>query len=599
MSVLQSLNRLHDRLASNDKAPSFGFSREKISFAIDLSLDGKPVDIQDWRDTSGKTPEPRRVVVPRPVKRTGQPAPNFLWDKTAFAFGVKRDADTKQPVRDERTWREHAAFKDFHNRLLALVADDAIQAFVRFVNDWWPEEYENLRHAQDMLDTNVAFRLDGEHEFLHERSSAREVWLAHLADEEGAAGLCLVTGERAPIARLRASIKGVVGAESSGASVVSFEKDAFKSLGKERGANAPVSERAAFAYTTSLNALLERNSRQCIRIGDTTTVFWAEAAGNETDALAAAEDLFSRLVNPPIPTDEQEAVKIADALNSVAKGRPLVDIARDVDENTRFFVLGLAPNAARLSVRFWHEDSIGALIRRIGEHFNDMRFEPSPWRAAWRLLLETAVQCKSENISPILGGALMRSILTGRPYPNTLMSAIIIRIRADGQVRGLRAAIIKACIVRKMRIGSRLPKENYLVSLDTNSDCVAYNLGRLFAAFTYAEKSFAERNATIRDKYMGAASTAPRRTFPILMRGYEHNRSGLAKAQGRKPVAGVRADQAVTAIVDRLDGGEAIPTTLSLEDQGKFFIGYYHQERNFYAKSEHGADQGQHEEEQP
>ena len=574
MSVLQSLVRLHSRLASNDEAPSFGFSKENISFDVVLSLDGKPVDIQDLRHTSGKTPGPRRIVVPRPVKRTGQPAPNFLWDKTAFAFGVKRGADTKQPVRDERTRREHAAFKDFHNRLLAPVDDDVIQAFLRFVNEWRHEEYESLRHAEDMLDTNVVFRVDGERGFLHDRSSARGVWQAHLADEEGAVGRCLVTGEHAPIARLHPSVKGVAGAQGSGASVVSFEKDAFKSFGKERGANAPVSERAAFGYTASLNTLLERDSGRRIRIGDTTTVFWAEAAGDESDATAA-EDLFSfsMLANPP--TDEQEATKIADKLSLVAKGRPLAEVDPNLHEDTRFFVLGLAPNAARLSIRFWHEDRFGALARRVGEHFRDMRIEPVPWRvapAARCLLMETAVQGKAENIPPTLGGALMRSILTGGRYPRSLLAAVIARMRADGNVTGMRAAICKGTLARDYRLGFEM--EDAPVSLDPQDTNPAYRLGRLFAIYESVQRAaLGHVNATIKERYFAAASATPASVFPLLERGSAHHLATLRKSD--KGGLAHWFDGEIDKILAGVDS--TFPRSLRLEDQGRFAIGYHHQ----------------------
>ena len=305
--------------------------------------------------STGATPPVRRqgraaskCRVPRAVKRTGQPDPNFLWDKTSFVLG----AGTREP---SHVQREHAVFKSFHERLLASSNDEDARALLRFLDRWRVEEYGDLPHAREMLDTNIAFSLKGERQLLHEQSSVKQVWLNHLAAEEGVGGLCLVTGEQASIARLHPSVKGVASAQGSGASIVSFDKDAFRSFGKERGANAPVSERAAFAYTTSLNTLLERGSRQRIRIGDATTLFWADASGNEARA-SAAEDLFSVLSDPP--TDEQEAVEVRDKLSAGAQGRPLVEIEPEVDEDTRFFVLGLAPNAARLSIRFWHEDSI-------------------------------------------------------------------------------------------------------------------------------------------------------------------------------------------------------------------------------------------------
>ena len=592
MSILHALNGLYDRLESNRKAPPYGFSRENISYAIVLSPDGSVSELLDLRDTSAKPPRPRRLEVPRAVKRSGQPVPNFLWDKTSFTLGVepeKRNKDASQ------TPREHTAFKDFHEELLESSSDAGAQAFLRFLREWKVEEYERLCHAGEMRGTNIVFSLEDVTQLIHERDAIRQIWLNHVKTEEGPEGLCLVSGERMPIARLHASVKGVAGAKGSGASIVSFDKHAFRSFGKERGANAPVSERAAFAYTTSLNTLLEGSSRQRIQVGDTTTVFWADASGNEAKA-SVAEGLFSMLTDPP--TDEQEAARVRDKLSRVAQGRPLREIEPELDgEDTRFFVLGLAPNAARLSIRFWHEDSIAAVTRCIGEHWRDLRLEPAPWRsppAARHLLYETAVQRKAQNIQPTLGGTLMNAILTGQPYPRSLMAAVVMRIRADKAPHGMtdarRAAILKACLVRNLRIREQTPQEDHLVSLDEHSNSIAYNLGRLFAAYAYAEKSLAPRNATIRDKYMGAASATPRRVFPVLMRGYEHNRAGLAKGDARKRGSGVQADRTVGKIIGLLPGEDELPASLPLEDQARFFIGYYHQEADFYTRSETPAD---------
>ena len=599
MTILHSLVGLHERLVADGTAPAFGFSRENISYGVVLSPDGEVVDVQDLRDTSGRMPRPGRWVVPRPVKRTGQPLPNFLWDKTAFALGVKRDTGTREPV---CVVGEHAAFKDFHRRMLATCEDEAALAFLRFLDRWRARHFESLRHAEGMLDANIVFRLDGAAlEFLHERPFVQDIWLNHLVEEEGAKGLCLVTGERAAIARLHPSVKGVAGAQSSGASLVSFDKDAFKSFGKERGANAPVSERAAFAYTASLNTLLERDSPRRIKIGDATTVFWAEAVGDDAPA-AAAEELFSLIVDPPTdaedpPTDAEETVKVNDKLAAIAQGLPLVRVDPKLDKNTRFCILGLAPNAARVSIRFWHRNTIGELARRIAEHWRDLRLEPVPWRtppAAWRLLKETAAQRKTQNIPPTLGGALMRAILGGGCYPRSLLAAVVGRIRADGTLSPLRASMLKGYVRRVERLtGPEDDTEDSLVSLNHTSDNTAYNLGRLFAAYAYAEKSFAPRNATIRDKYAGAASATPQRVFPILMHGYEHNRAGLAKSDGQKRGAGVRADKAVGQILERLPGDQSLPTSLPLEDQARFFVGFYHQERAFYDHSGSDIDKDQ------
>ena len=565
MTILNSLVGLYDRLAADDVAPAAGFSRENISYAVVLSPAGEVVDVHDVRDTSAGKPRPSRRDVPRAVKRTGQPVPNFLWDKTTFALG----AGSREPVLVER---EHAAFKDFHRRLLATCEDPGARAFLRFLDRWRAEDFENLRHAEDMRDANVVFRIAGaEREFLHQRPFVRDIWLNRL--EQGAKGLCLVTGERASIARLHPSVKGVTGAQPAGASMVSFDKDAFKSFGKERGANAPVSERAAFAYTAALNTLLERDSRRRIRIGDATTVFWAEAAGDEAHA-AAAEDLFSVIAEPP--TDDEETAKVRNTLDAVAKGRPLAEVNPEVDEDTRFCVLGLAPNAARVSIRFWHRNKIGEFARRIGEHWCDLHIEPAAWRtppAAWRLLRETAAQGKAQNIPPTLGGALMRAILGGGPYPRSLLAAVVGRMRADKHVTGRRAAICKACLARDHRLD--LGEEGVPVGLSREETNPAYRLGRLFAVYESVQKEALGRNvnATIKDRYFGAASATPASVCPLLERNSTHHLATLRK--GEKGGLAHWFDREIDEILAGMD--TEFPRSLRLEDQGRFAIGYHHQ----------------------
>lgn len=570
MTVLQAMAGLHERLSATGEAPAYGFSRENISYAILIPLDGAGVDVQDIRDTSDRVPRPKREVVPRPVKRVGQPLPNFLWDKTAFSLGVKRDSETRQPVSVER---EHAAFRNLHRRLLADCDDDAVRAFLRFLDRWQPDDYRRLRFADEMLDANVVFRVGGELAYLHERASVKRIWLNHL-DESGAAeGRCLVTGERASIARLHPSVKGIAGAQSSGASIVSFDKDAFRSFGKERGANAPVSESAAFAYTTALNTLLERGSRRRVQIGDTTTVFWAEAGGDDGRA-ARAEDLFSMLADPP-PTDSEESVRVRDRLAAIAEGRPLAEVDPNLDGDTRFYVLGLAPNAARVSVRFWCEDTIGDIYGRVVEHWRDLRLDPPPWRnppGAWRLLRETAFQRKTQNIPPTLGGALMRAILSGGRYPQSLLAAIVRRMRADRDVSGRRAAICKACLVRDHRLG--LQEEDVPVGLNRDEGSPAYRLGRLFAVYESVQRmALGKVNATIKDRYFGAASATPASVFPLLERNSASHLASLRK--GDKGGLAHWFDQQIDEILSGL--GTAFPRSLSLADQGRFAIGYHHQ----------------------
>ncbi len=572
MTVLQSLAGYYDRLRAsenpNGKPPEYGYSMENISYAVVLTPNGKPADVQSLLNTSGK---PSRHRVPQAFPRSGKnPIPYFLWDKTAFVLGKKRDSDTGQVV-DAAVNR--ARFSKFHEDILAGAEDPGLRAFRIFLREWQAERYENDPFSSDMLNANVVFRLDGDRCFLHDRPIARSIWLDYLAGQDSMASRCLVTGENGPTERLHPKIKGVKDAQSSGASIVSFNLDAFNSFGKKQGANSPVSKIAAFKYTTALNHLLARASQQRIQIGDMTTVFWAEAAGDDESAKAA-EDLFSRLADPP--TDEQETVKVADEIKKIAEGWPLKEVVPKLDENTHFYILGLAPNASRLSIRLWCQDSIGEIARRIGEHWFDLNLEPPPWRvppAAWRLLRETAAQSKIDNIPPTLGGALMRAILTGSQYPRSLLGAVIARIRADKQITRLRAAICKACLARNHRMG--FEEEDVPVSLNPDEINPAYRLGRLFAVYENAQRAaLGKPNTTIKDQYFGAASATPASVFPLLAKKSANHLASLRKQPDKARLANWFERQ-IDSICAGLD--TTFPRSLRLEEQGRFVLGYYHQ----------------------
>jgi CRISPR-associated protein Csd1 len=312
-----------------------------------------------------------------------------------------------------------------------------------------------------MLDANVVFRLEVELGYIHERGAARRLIEARVGSE-GPRVFCLVTGIQAPPRRLHPSIRGVEGAQSSGASLVSFNLDAFTSYGKQQGANAPTSEAAAFRYGAALNRMLDRGStnRLARPIGDASVVFWADTSAvvDET-AAKAAEDAFAAWFDQTAQggqgvDDSSEAAKLRDALDKLAMGHPVQYLGLGLVPGTRFHVLGLAPNAARLSVRYWLDDRFEAFARRLADHYRDLAIEPAPWGArppsVQRLLVKTtALQEKFDNIPPLLAGETMRAVLSGTRYPRTLLSASIIRLRAgDNPATGWHAAAIKACINR-------------------------------------------------------------------------------------------------------------------------------------------------------
>ena len=576
MSMLAALKGCYDRLAEDDTSgiAPFGYSEEKITFALIISKDGEFVDYRDLRQASGRKLVPQLMQVPQAIKRTVAIAPNFLWDKTSYALGIEREPD-------KRTRREHEAFKALHFKVLASADDEGLRALLTFIEHGAELPPNTL--PDDLLGTNLVFQLDGEQRYLHQRPVARALWARTLAGAAGRERLCLVSGARAPLARLHPSIKGVRGAQSSGASIVSFNLDAFTSYGKEQGENAPVSEQAAFAYTTSLNHLLRPGSRNRVQIADASTVFWAESPAPAEEALVWS--LFEPPAGDGDPAkpkageprfDAGEAARIREILNQMTKGRALEQAAPELRAGTRFFVFGLAPNAARIAIRFWHEDTLGNLARRFAEHYRDLVMEPAPWRtlpAVWRLLFETAVQSKAENIPPNLAGEVMRSILTGSRYPRSLLTAVVMRMRADGAINGLRAAICKACLNRDSRLSGR--KEDIPVSLDKANANPGYRLGRLFAVLEtiQARALGPEINATIRDRYYGAASATPAAVLPLLLRNTNHHLARLRK-DGKGGLA-FTFEREIAEILDPFS--DQLPRNLRIEEQGRFAVGYYHQ----------------------
>lgn len=592
MTILAELAALYDR---SPDMPRPGYSREAIGGEIVLDPDGQVVEMNSLMaaDDTGRM-RPRSLSVPSAVKRTAGIKPNLIWDKSAYVLGVVAalDGDGKllvnesgdpEPGQTRRTAEEHAAFVSAHQKLLQGAVDAGLTALLHFLDRWTWDMFAKGGYPARLIDQNLVFRLAGENSFLHDKPEVAAMFEMRSSGGE----ICLVTGNAAPVARLHPTIKGVAGAQSSGASLVSFNEPAYESHGKKQGDNAPVSEAAASAYGTALNTLLARGSGRNLRIGDTTVVFWADAA--TPNQRFSASDLLKNTLSPE---DVNTAtIKLRDQVTAIANGR--WKDAPDYDPDTRIFILGLAPNAARLSVRFWHCGGLQDFADRIAAFWDGLQITPSPWigrdgverpPAAWQLPYEVAALGEAKNIPPLLGGALMRAVLTGADFPRTLLSGVIGRLRVEGSPRdrfsdGRRAAIIRAVLTRNT--AREVP-----MALDETNDDIAYVLGRLFAAYAYAESSYARRGATIRDKYLGSASANPARIFPVLMRGYEHNRAALAKTNDQRVGAGRRAEQAVEAIIAKMAGHGNLPTTLSLEDQGRFFVGFYHQWSSFFQKAE-------------
>lgn len=447
--ILQALTDYYRRKCDDpdpaQRLPMFGLEQKEIPFLLEISAEGELLQLRDTRELNGKKKVARVFRVPMGIKKTSGVASNLLWDTLEYVLGV----DTKG--KPERVAEQHAAFRARIAALPEAAREDAgIQAVTRFLDHVDLEQLERQPAWADALESNavLSFRLHGDRDLVCQCPAVVNAALNVSKGGDAPLAMCLVTGEQVPVERLHASIKGVWGAQTSGANIVSFNARAFESYGKteRQGENAPVSRAAAFAYTTALNHLLRKDSPQRIQVGDASTVFWAE---RDSDFETAAADIFG---DPPKDDPDCGTRAVQTLLDAVHSGKWGTS-----DENTRFYVLGLAPNAARISIRFYHSVTLGELGQRIAQHFEDLslaRGQHDPqYPSLFRLLAAVAVQNKADNIPPNLGGAIVDAIFAGvnTPYPSLWLNAAVGRCRAEQNVNYLRTAAIKACINRQMR----------------------------------------------------------------------------------------------------------------------------------------------------
>ena len=441
--ILQALHDYYERKNADPESglAQPGFEWKEIPFVIEIDTQGKPVQIEDTREGEGKKKRARAFLVPQGVKRAVNIAANLLWDNAAYVLGVATKGKPKR-VKEQRQ-----AFIARIESLPTPARNDAgVQAVLSFLRRINTESLSQWTEWQEIVETvpNLTFRLQGDIDLVCQRPATVEAIRVE-QNTTSADGLCLVTGETGEIERLHTAIKGVWGAQTSGANIVSFNLDAFNSYGKTQGANAPVSKRTSFSYTTALNHLLRKDSPQRLQVGDTSVVFWAD---RPTEWETGIVDIFGE----PTKDDPDRNVRAVRNLYAAVEQVGL----ENEEGRAKFFALGLAPNAARIAIRFWQHGTVAEMAGRIKQHFDDLAIERSPrdppYLSLFRLLVSVATQGKADNIPPNLGGELMRSILAGLPYPQTLLAAAVRRIRAERQVTYARAALIKTCINRAITV---------------------------------------------------------------------------------------------------------------------------------------------------
>lgn len=575
--ILQALVSHYEDLQKQGKISSPGWGEAKVSFGLNLSREGEPIGLLPLRVTrqEGKkvVDMPRILEVPQPVKRSVDIKSNFLCDNSTYIFGVDEKG------KPERSMQCFQACRERHHELLDAVETVASKAILNYFDTWEPEKMSEYPFLEDsrkelLAGANILLYVEGRSAL--EDEAIRAGWQQYYnQSDSGVRGVCMVTGQETSLAMLHPTIKGVMGAQSMGTSLVSFNAPAFCSYGKEQGENASVGEYAAFAYSTALNALLS-DREHTKSVGDTTVVYWVEGS----------EEIYQKVTCAALFGADEEGISNRDLskiFDKLRHGERIQVEDQWLDTEKHFYILGLAPNAARLAVRFFLVDSFGNMLKNVAEHYKRLeivkpeydRFELLP---IWKLLSETVNNnARDKSPSPQMAADTLQAVLTGRPYPASLLNGAMMRIRAEREVTRGRAAIIKAYYSRNLN--RKCPEE--VLQMELNEQCpnVPYTLGRLFSLLEQIQQTANPGiNATIKDKYFNAAASTPANIFPVLMNLAQKH---LRKMNEGQKVYFDRQIGELSAII-----GEAYPMRMILPEQGAFQLGYYCQTQKRYQKKE-------------
>jgi len=634
--ILQALYDYYERKAKDGEIAPIGFEWKQIPFLIVIDKDGNLKRLKDTREKVENKLVGKSFLVPQTIGRSGNSAWQtafFLWDHYGYVLGYpKGDAlkdrkirdtllqniDTENDLliqwqksekmleqltttdleelveeikkesnqKDARILLKHIqkllkSFSDSEKQLGTFISslqklpkniknDPSIQAVLQF---YQKKEYIKVTTLENWMDcagvngANLTFQIEGEKRPVLSIDSVtsyqkEQALLPDSKDEKKA--LCLITGNQDYIERLHSSTP-IVGGQATG-KLVGFQKNSgFDSYGKEQAFNAPVGRYAQKAYTTALNTLT-KSSNNRVFIGDTTVIFWAEEPN-------VVEKTMAFVLTKPKDDPDKGVQAVKQLYESIHSG------IITAEESKPFYVLGLAPNAARIAVRYWLTGTVAEFAKHIEQHFNDLeivRDKDAPeFFALSSILSHTALEYKMSNVAPNVASQVTEAVLKGTPYPKTLLHSTIRRIRAEQHITRVRAAIIKACVNRFNRFHHK-NEEEITVSLDKTNNNPAYLLGRLFAVLERVQWK-ALGIETIRERYYGAFSTTPVTVYPQLMKLKNHH---LAKMDSGKNFF----ENLIGEIIDGLDGSGIIPRQFSLEEQGRFAVGYYHQRQDLKFK---------------
>ncbi len=598
--LLQDLVRYYEIIKDDPdcKIPEYGYSLANVSFVAVIGEYGNLKTLLPLKvlDENGKKYVPCSMKVPQQLKKSSSVNSNFMCENASYTFGLDiksklNDSEEKRNKSEEKALLHFQNFKKKHLKLLSDIEDKEVLLFLKFIKSWNPEKSYSYQCISENIDDlksggSIIFQTElNMKAYLHENHMVRKTWDRYMNVKDGVNKMCLVTGREDIIERLHPSIKGLYQGQSMGNSMVSFNARAYESYGKEKmqGLNAPVGVYASFAYATTLNYMLKAPHHRLV-LGDSTIVFWAESADK------GIQDFMSLMFDPTplyeeegkVRSDTRALIAIRDGFKNLTEGKPFYQSSQVFETTSKVVIVGISPNAARISIRFFIEDSLGNFTKNVSKHYDDLKIEKQyskdlDFIPLWRLVRETIPSTSTEKkASPLLSGAIMRAILNGTPYPNGLYQTIILRIRAEKNINYIKASIIKAYLLRNQNNNDY--EEVLVMALNEQSDNKAYVLGRLFAVLEKTQEDASPGiKASIKDSFFSSASTTPLMVFPRLLK--------LSNHHIRKSDFGNISEKRINGIMDKLSvDNQPFPASLSMEEQGIFILGYYHQKNSFYKK---------------
>ena len=559
------LKALYDYYNRCDNLPAKGLEEKEIGFLLVLSPEGQFLRFEDCR--IGKD-HARIYLVKKHVGRSSAAVANYLYDNSAYVLGYSEKSNGKEQLYLD-TFKEKVesigdafpdnkditAIRKFYSNsrdmIIELVSQDAL----------WEDIKKNLSKKY----STFSFRIEGDLKIVAEKKELLQ--LEECNDKAEADDICLVSGKHGP--SVETTTATMIPGSQAIAKLVSFQVNSgYDSYGKTKCGNAPISEEAEFAYTTALNSMLQKGSRNKFMLGTRTFVFWA--SNNNEASKETEESLFDLLGFSEEANDDPNAnlMKVRKVFESIYSGT----LETGLDD--KFYILGLAPNSARIAVVYWSETTLKDFAGKILKHFSDMeiqdtRKDKKPYMGIREIISSVTLGGKMSDATPNLPEAVVKSIFQGLPYPQTLYSACLRRIRAEQKLTITRAAIIKAYLNRQSNNNKKI---NIMLDKDNNNQ--GYLCGRLFAVLDKIQED-ANKISSIRERYMNAASSTPSAVFATILNLSVHHSEKLE--EGRR----IYFEKLKQEILDKVSA-DGFPTHLDLQDQGRFFVGYYHQRQDFF-----------------